>query len=126
MTKYILRDKIRIKERKGSKPLRNFHTLAIYSCAGAPTGQVEAQVPHSMQASASITYLPSPSEIAPTGHAPAQAPQEMHSSLILYAIVFTSALNGFDICIITQFRFFASKNLLFLQNYILFGKEITV
>jgi hypothetical protein len=54
---------------------------------GASTGQASAQAPHSMQASASITYLPSPSEIASTGHSAAHAPQEMQSSLMMYAIV---------------------------------------
>ena len=49
---------------------------------GAPTGQVPAQAPQSMQVSGSITYLPSPSEIAPTGQSLAQAPQAIHSSLI--------------------------------------------
>ena len=57
-----------------------------YSALGASTGQVSAQAPHSMHLSASITYLPSPSEIASTGHSAAQAPQEMHSSPITYAI----------------------------------------
>ena len=53
-----------------------------YAWAGAPTGQVLAQAPHSMQVSGSISYLPSPSEIALTGHAAAQAPHAMHSSEI--------------------------------------------
>ena len=57
-----------------------------YSALGAPTGHTPAQAPHSTQASASITYFPSPSEIAPTGHSPAQAPQLMQSSEIIYAI----------------------------------------
>ena len=39
-----------------------------------------------MQASALISYLPSPSAIAPTGHSPAQEPQLMHAPLITYAI----------------------------------------
>ena len=46
--------------------------------------------PHSMHASASISYLPSPSAIAPTGHSPSQVPHIIHSSLILYAICFSS------------------------------------
>ena len=57
-----------------------------YSALGAETGHTPAQAPHSTQASASITYFPSPSEIAPTGHSPAQAPQLMQSSEIIYAI----------------------------------------
>ena len=69
---------------------RPFCLLANYACCGAPTGQTSAQAPQSIHVSASITYLPSPSEIAPTGHSPAQAPQLMHSSEILYAIINTS------------------------------------
>ena len=58
-----------------------------YSSTGAPTGQTPAQAPQPMQVSASITYLPSPAEIADTGHSASQAPQEMQSAVILYAIV---------------------------------------
>jgi len=54
-------------------------------CCGAPTGQVSAHAPHSVQVSASITYFPSPSEIALTGHSASHAPQEMQSSFITYA-----------------------------------------
>lgn len=54
-----------------------------YAWAGAPTGQVSAQAPHSMHTSGLISYLPSPSEIAFTGHSAAQAPQLMQSSEIL-------------------------------------------
>ena len=57
-----------------------------YSSEGAPTGQVPAQAPQLMQVSASMTNLPSPSEMALTGHSAAQAPQLMQSSEILYAI----------------------------------------
>lgn len=57
-----------------------------YFSLGAPTGQVSAQAPQLMQVSSSITYFPSPSEIASTGQAPAHAPQAMHSSLIVYGI----------------------------------------
>ena len=64
-----------------------FVRFPAYSALGAPTGQVSAQVPQSMQSSALMTYLPSPSLIALTGHASAQAPQATHSSEILYAIV---------------------------------------
>ena len=39
-----------------------------------------------MQLSASITYCPSPSEIALTGHCAAQLPHIMHASEILYAM----------------------------------------
>ena len=69
---------------KDMQPARSGGLLCVaYSAAGAPTGQVSAQFPQSMQVAASITYFPSPSEIASTGHSEAQAPQEMHSSLIL-------------------------------------------
>ena len=67
-----------------------FCCLHDYSAAGAPTGQTSAQLPHSMQVSGLISYLPSPSKIASTGHSAAHAPQEIHSLLILYAIVPTS------------------------------------
>ena len=53
---------------------------------GAATGQTEAQAPQSMQISASITWMLSPSVIASTGHAAIHAPQLTHSSLIKYAI----------------------------------------
>ena len=53
-----------------------------YSAAGAETGHTPAHAPHSMQESASITYLPSPAEIQETGHSASQAPQLMHSSEI--------------------------------------------
>ena len=48
----------------------------------APVGQASAHVPQSTHASASITYLPSPSEIAPDGHSPAQEPHITQSSVI--------------------------------------------
>jgi hypothetical protein len=53
---------------------------------GAPTGQVDAHAPHSIQVSGSITYLPSFSVIAETGQADAHEPHPTHSSPILYAI----------------------------------------
>jgi len=56
----------------------------------APTGQVSAQEPQSMQVPASIIMCSSPMEIAPTGQPPSQAPQLMQVSLIAYAIVYTS------------------------------------
>ena len=43
-----------------------------------------------MQASASMTKMPSPSVMASTGHSLAQVPQAMHSSVILYAMLITS------------------------------------
>ena len=59
---------------------------ANYFSEGAPTGQTPAQAPQLMQVPSSITYLPSPAEIAETGHSASQAPQLMHSSEITYAI----------------------------------------
>jgi hypothetical protein len=67
-------------------------------CSIASFGQVSAQVPQSMQTSASISYLPSPSEIASTGHSPAQAPQEMQASVMIYAMVATSGIFYHDHC----------------------------
>ena len=63
-----------------------------YSSCGAPTGQTPSQAPQDTQASSSITYLPSPSEIALFGHSSAHAPHMMQSSEILYAIKYTSKL----------------------------------
>ena len=48
--------------------------LINYASEIAPVGQAASQAPQSTQASASISYLPSPSEIAPTGHSPSQVP----------------------------------------------------
>jgi hypothetical protein len=61
-----------------------------YSCSGAETGQTPAQVPHSMQSAAFISYFVSPSLIQETGQDAAQAPHLIQASLILYAIKFTS------------------------------------
>ena len=66
---------------------REFSSKSNYASEGAPTGQVPAQAPQLTQVSASITYLPSPSEIAFTGHPSAQAPQAMQSSEITYAML---------------------------------------
>lgn len=71
-------------------------------CCGAPTGQVSAHAPHSVQVSASITYFPSPSEIALTGHSASHAPQEMQSSFITYAIWKHLLLKLHLYCIIVQ------------------------
>ena len=54
----------------------------IYACCGASTGHTFAQAPHSMHASASITYMLSPAEIHDTGHSDSHAPQLMQESLI--------------------------------------------
>ena len=61
--------------------------MRTYFCAGAPTGQTSEQAPQSMHFSGSMSYLPSPSEIACTGHSGSHAPQLMHSSEMLYAMV---------------------------------------
>ena len=65
-------------------------TPVPYSGLIASLGQSAAQAPHSMQADGSISYLPSPSEIAPTGQVSLQAPQETHASPITYAMGNTS------------------------------------
>ena len=61
-----------------------------------------------MQVASSISYLPSPSEIALTGHASAHAPQEMQASVILYAI--TEHLHVFDTYILAQIHENARTN----------------
>jgi hypothetical protein len=73
-----------------------------YACWGAPTGHASAQEPQSMQVSASITYTPSPSEIASTGHSAAHAPQPMQSSVILNAMVIVPPFNNWCIHFITK------------------------
>lgn len=72
--------------------LRIFLLYYVYAYAsgfGAPTGQTDAHAPHSIQQSASITKIPSPSEIQLTGHSASHAPQLIQSSLIRYAIAKT-------------------------------------
>lgn len=64
-------------------PVRRYFLFRKNYCSTmASFGQVEAQLPQLRQASASITYLPSPSLIALTGQASAQHPQEMQLSVI--------------------------------------------
>jgi hypothetical protein len=75
------------KNRRKAKAFRPKNVFKNYSASGAPTGHSAAQEPQSMHLSASITYLPSPSEIASTGQASAQAPHMMQASEILYAII---------------------------------------
>lgn len=53
----------------------------------ADTGHCAAHAPQSTQASASITYCPSPSDIADTGHSASHDPQLIHASVIVYAIL---------------------------------------
>jgi len=86
----FLKRKGRQKHGRGKPRPRFFLRFVFYSGFGAPTGQTLAQLPQSMHASASITYLSSPSLIASTGHSAAQAPQLMHSSEILYAMMRSS------------------------------------
>ena len=64
--------------------LKIFHN---YSATIALVGHSASQVPQSRQASASITYFPSPSAIASAGQTAAQEPQATHSSVITYAMV---------------------------------------
>jgi|GEM_PF-2577824 len=68
-------------------PFYFFRSAAHQPCSIASVGHAPQHVPQSIQASASITYLPSPSEIASTGHSPAHVPQEIQASVITYAIV---------------------------------------
>ena len=82
-----------VHERRRLRDRNRRPACSDYCCSGAPTGHVSAQAPHSRHASASISYLPSPSEIAPTGHASAHAPHWMQASLIPYAITVTSCKN---------------------------------
>ena len=45
----------------------------FYSWEIAPTGQIDAHVPHDIHFDGSITHLPSaPTDMAPTGHMPMQ------------------------------------------------------
>lgn len=53
-------------------------------------GQVSTQAPQSMQVSGSILRLSPASLIALTGHDSSQAPQLMHSSVMVWAKIFTS------------------------------------
>lgn len=88
-----------------------------YSAEGAETGHTPAQAPHSTQASASITYLPSPAEIAFTGHSLSHVPQLMQSSEIIYAIKNTSiVLAGILSSSIILYHTFR-KNQVFLKKY---------
>jgi hypothetical protein len=59
------------------------NNIYYYSGCGASTGQTPLQAPHSIQTSASITYLSSPADIQLTGHSASQAPQLIQASLIL-------------------------------------------
>jgi len=61
-----------------------------YTSTIASAGQTSTQVPHSVHASWSMTYLSFPSEIACDGHSAAQVPHIVHSSVILYAMYHSS------------------------------------
>lgn len=50
----------------------------------AATGQMSTQLPQSVQSSASISYLVSPSLMAPAGHSVEHTPQAAHSSLMVW------------------------------------------
>ena len=78
------------------KKIRGGHILAApfcvfttidYSETIASVGHVEAHVPQSIHAPASIARAPSFSEIAETGHSDSQAPQFTQASVILYAMM---------------------------------------
>lgn len=66
--------------------------LGCYSAEIALVGHSASQEPQSRQASASITYLPSPSLIASAGHIGTHEPHATHSSEITYAIIESSLL----------------------------------
>jgi len=59
---------------------------AYSSATMASAGHTSAQLPQSVQASGSITYMLSPSLMASTGHSLAQTPQDTQSSVILCGI----------------------------------------
>ena len=69
----------------------------------APVGQASAQVPQSMQESASNTSRSSHREKSPAGHSLSHVPQLTHSSEITYAIVISS-FNLFSSLMITGHR----------------------
>ena len=60
----------------------NLICVESYASEIAPTGHCAAHAPQSIQASALISYLPSPSEIALTGHSASQLPHQIQSSPI--------------------------------------------
>lgn len=63
------------------------HSVGVPTHQGAKmaaTGHMSTQRPHSVQISASMLNLTSPSLMAPTGHSVAHTPQATHSSLMSY------------------------------------------
>jgi hypothetical protein len=83
----------------------NFH----YTCFGAPTGQLPAQAPQSIQAASSITKTPPLSLIAPTGQSAAQAPQPMQLESILYAIWIHTSCSLYSAFIVSHFPNLCNK-----------------
>lgn len=63
------------------------HLKKNYSWLIALAGHTDAQAPQSTQVPASITRLPSPSEIAVTGHSPSHIAQFTQESEITCAII---------------------------------------
>jgi len=63
-------------------PLDRYKTIDYQAGLIASTGQADAQAPQSMHVSGSITYMPSPADIADTGHSPSHEPQAIHASEI--------------------------------------------
>lgn len=63
------------------------------------TGQELTQAPSSLHFAGSITYAPSPCEIAFSGQVDSQAPQEMHSSGIILCAIYLPPLylNNYNI-----------------------------
>jgi len=73
-------------DNKKGEPRLSLPKTFAYAGLGASVGQTSAQAPQSVQISALITYLSSPSLIASTGHSSTHAAQFTHSSLIKYAM----------------------------------------
>ena len=96
-------------DRKNGHPFSKgcpFCSGTNYSAEIAPVGQAASHVPHSRQTSASMTYFPSPSEIASAGHSLAHVPQATHSSEITYAMILSSFYND---CLSESFSYSNTK-----------------
>ena len=91
-------------------PRKRLSYSALNQALIAPIGHADSQAPQSMQAPASTTYFPSPSEIAPTGHEPAQLPHDTHASEIVCAIVKSSLLNIDVNVMLNYFRYIIARN----------------
>jgi hypothetical protein len=94
---------ISIKRAKHQHAWPSLSSLNYLGC-GAPTGQTPAHEPQSMQLSASTTYVLSPAEMQLTGHSASHAPQLMQSSLMKYAMVYTSNNQYFNMTLIKKYR----------------------